>query len=166
MTCQHRTCRLAAVAFFTLALGAVGHEQATWADTPKPSKPARPTIALHCGGAAEDLNVLRKTLEKAPGVKFQADDLKFADFGRDGGLFTSFFTIEMADRSQTDIGAIAKAVSAAPTSKRAIPRRPGQCQRRPAGKIMGRRCQPLGERRQLRPVQASRSHDGASRRWN
>jgi hypothetical protein len=52
-------------------------------------------------------------LAKVPGVKFNADEIKFADFGREGGLFTSFFTIELADRSKTDVGAVAKAVAAA-----------------------------------------------------
>lgn len=82
------------------------------------AKPARPRIALHCGGAKEDLKILRETLEKIPGVKFKAEELKFADFGRDGGLFTSFFAIEIADLAKTDIGAIAKAVAAADTSKK------------------------------------------------
>ena len=62
--------------------------------------------------------VLRETLAKVPGVKFKADDVKFADFGRDGGKFTQFLTIEMTDLTKTDIGAIAKAVAAANTSKK------------------------------------------------
>jgi hypothetical protein len=87
------------------------------ADDSKAAKPAKPTIALLAGGAKEDLALFREILEKAP-VKFQAEDLKYADFGRDGGTFTSFLSIEIADLGKTDIGAIAKSVSAANTSKK------------------------------------------------
>ena len=82
------------------------------------ARSARPTIALLSGGAENDLNVLRETLQKLPGIKFKADEMKYADFGRDGGMFTSFFQIEMSDRSKTDIGAVGKAVAAANTSKK------------------------------------------------
>jgi hypothetical protein len=84
----------------------------------EPAKSAAPKVAIHCGGAAEDLKVLRETLAKVPGVKFKADEIKLADFGRDGGKFTSFFAVEIADLAKTDIGAIAKAVAAADTSKK------------------------------------------------
>ncbi|MCI0682778.1 MAG: hypothetical protein L0Y71_11815 [Gemmataceae bacterium] len=84
----------------------------------KPGKGARPKVAMLAGGADNDLKVLRETLQKVPGIKFKADDLKYADFGRDGGLYTSFFEIELMDRSKTDIGAVAKAVAAANTSKK------------------------------------------------
>jgi hypothetical protein len=76
-------------------------------------KGGRPKVAVLTGGADKDLKTLRDALAKAPGVKFNADEIKLADFGRDGGTFTSFFTIELADRSKTDIGAVAKAVAAA-----------------------------------------------------
>lgn len=82
------------------------------------AKPARPMIALHSGGTADDLKVLRETLAKVPGIKFKADEIKIADFGRDGGRFTSFFTIEIEDLAKTDVGAIAKSVAAADTSKK------------------------------------------------
>ena len=82
------------------------------------ARPAKPMVSLLSGGAEQDLKVLRETLEKIPGIKFKPDEIKFADFGRDGGLFTSFFAIEIADLAKTDIGAIAKAVAAANTSKK------------------------------------------------
>ena len=85
------------------------------ADDPKP---ARPTIALLVGGADGDLKVLRDTLGTVPGLTFKADDLKFADFGRDGGLFTGFLPVEIADLGKADVGAIGKAVAAADTSKK------------------------------------------------
>lgn len=88
------------------------------ADEPKPARPAKPTIALLAGGADNDLKVLRAVLEKNAQIKFKADDLKYADFGREGGKFTSFLSIEVADLGKTDIGAIAKAVAAADTSKK------------------------------------------------
>jgi hypothetical protein len=81
-------------------------------------KPARPTIAIFAGGAADDIKLLRQTLEKLPGVKFQADDLKFSDFRRDGGNFTDFMAVEITDLGTTDIGAIAKAVASANTSSK------------------------------------------------
>lgn len=81
-------------------------------------KPAKPTVAVLVGGADGDLKVLRDTLEKVPGVKFKANELQFADFGRDGGLFTNFFAIDIADLAKTDIGAIARAVAGANTSKK------------------------------------------------
>ena len=83
-------------------------------------KGARPKVAVLTSGAKEDLKTLRDILAKTPGVKFKVDEIKFADFGRDGGLFTSFFTLELTDRSKTDIGAVAKAV-AAPLSKKDRP---------------------------------------------
>lgn len=82
------------------------------------AKPAKPKVSIHSGGAKEDLKVLRETLEKIPGVKFKADEMKLADFGRDGGLFTSFLPLEIADLAKTDIGMIAKAVAGADTSKK------------------------------------------------
>jgi hypothetical protein len=91
-----------------------------FADEPKAAKPAKPTIAILVGGAKEDLGVLKETLEKLPGVKFKADDLKLADFGKGGGKFTIFLTIEIADLAKCDIGTIAKALAAANTSKMEI----------------------------------------------
>jgi hypothetical protein len=93
------------------------------ADQPKPAgaadaTPARPTIAVLTGGAREDLKVLRETLSKVPGIKFKADEIQFADFGREEGLFTGFFTIDITDLAKTDIGAIARDVAAANTSKK------------------------------------------------
>jgi len=93
------------------------------ADEPKQAKtadakPATLTVSILTGGAADDLKVLRETLEKIPGIKFKADDLKYADFGKEGGKFTQFLSIEIVDIAKTDIGAIAKAVSAANTSKK------------------------------------------------
>jgi hypothetical protein len=85
---------------------------------------ARPKVAVLTGGAEKDLKTLRETLTKTTGVKFNADEIKFADFGRDGGLFTSFFTIELADRSKTDIGAVAKAVAAAKLAPKERKERP------------------------------------------
>jgi hypothetical protein len=111
---------IVAPAMLLLSAGPVLLAPAARADDPKPprAKPAKPKVALLCGGADEDLKALRETLEKVPGIKFQADEIKFADFGRDGGLFTSFFVIDIADLATTDIGAIAKAVSSANTSKK------------------------------------------------
>jgi hypothetical protein len=82
------------------------------------AKPAKPTLALFACGTDEDLKVIRETLGKIDGVKFKADDIKFGDFRRDGGVFTSFFAIEIADLAKTDIGAIAKAIATANTSKK------------------------------------------------
>jgi hypothetical protein len=119
--------RLAPVAVIAALLASLaGPEpltQPAFADDPKPAKgadarPARPTVAVLVGGADADLKVLRETLEKVPGIKFKADDIKFADFGRDGGLFTGFFAVDIADLVKTDIGAIAKAVAGANTSKK------------------------------------------------
>ncbi len=90
----------------------------TFAGGAGPAKTVRPTIAIHSGGAEDDLKVLRETLKKVPDVKFKAEEVQFADFGRDGGMFTKFLQIEMADHTKTDIGAIAKAVAAASTSKK------------------------------------------------
>jgi hypothetical protein len=84
----------------------------------KTATPAKLTLALLCGGDEQDLNVFRATLQKVPGIKFEANEIRFADFGREGGKFTSFFAIELADRAKTDIGAVAKAVAAANTSKK------------------------------------------------
>jgi hypothetical protein len=98
--------------------GLVAFGPPLFADGSKSARPAKPTVALLVGGAKEDLDVLRATFEKVPSIKFKADDIKYADWGRDGGTFTSFFAIEIADLAKTDIGAIAKAVSAANTSKK------------------------------------------------
>lgn len=87
---------------------------AGWADP----KPARPTIAMFAGGAESDATVLRDTLAKVPGVKFKADELKFGDFKRDGGLFTGFLPIEITDLGKGDVGTIGKAVAAADTSRK------------------------------------------------
>ena len=81
-------------------------------------RPVTPKVALLTGGAAEDLKVLREVLEKTPGVKFKAEEIQYSDFGKEGGMFTSFFPLEITDRSKTDIGAIAKAVAEANTSKK------------------------------------------------
>jgi hypothetical protein len=82
------------------------------------AKPAKPTLALFAGGADGDVPILREALQKNPGVQFKADDLKFGDFRRDGGVFTEFLPVEIADLSRTDIGAIGKAVASANTSKK------------------------------------------------
>lgn len=87
----------------------------------KAAKSAKLTLAVLCGAAEEDLKVLRETLTKVPGIKFNADEIRFADWGRDGGKFTSFFAIEMTDRAKTDIGSIAKAVAAMNTSNKDRP---------------------------------------------
>ena len=84
----------------------------------KRAKPARPVIAVHTGGSAEDLKGLRTVLEKIPNVTFKSGDLKFSDFGRDGGLYTGFITLEMKDLNKTDVGTIGKAAAAADTSKK------------------------------------------------
>jgi hypothetical protein len=110
-----RPFRLATLALLVVIAGSVQYAQSTRADD---AKPAYPTIALHCGGAAEDLKLLRETLEKVAGIRFQGDELKYADFGRGEGLFTKFLTLEVADLAKTDIGTLAKAVSAANTSKK------------------------------------------------
>lgn len=99
-------------------VGLIIATQAAVAVEPKAAKPAKPTIAVLVGGAKEDLGILREILEKLPGVKFMADEIKYADFGRDGGTFTSFFAIEIADLAKTEIGAIAKSLAAANTSKK------------------------------------------------
>lgn len=88
------------------------------ADEPKPTKPAKPTVALFAGGSEEDLKVFRETLGKVPGVKFKSEDVKFGDFKREGGLVTGFLPIEITDLSKADIGAVARAVSAANTSRK------------------------------------------------
>ena len=124
MTFLSRPFRTTGVPAVLLALtGSLLFTQPARADDPKPAKaadakPAKPTVAVLVGGADSDLKVLRETLEKVPGIKFKADEIKFADFGRDGGTFTSFFAIEIADLAKTDIGAIAKAVASANTSKK------------------------------------------------
>src|SRR5262245_28136369 len=110
-----RPFRLATLALLVVIAGSVQHEQSTRADD---AKPAYPTIALHCGGAAEDLKLLRQTLEKVAGLRFNGDEMKYSDFGRGEGLFTKFLTLEVADLAKTDIGTLAKAVSAANTSKK------------------------------------------------
>jgi hypothetical protein len=105
-------------AVFLLTAGSVLITPSVLADDPKPAKPARPKVAVFAGGANDDLKVLRETLEKLPNLKFKADEIQFGDFKRDGGLFTSFFTLEITNLDKTDIGAIAKAVAAANTSKK------------------------------------------------
>jgi hypothetical protein len=85
-------------------------------------RPASPVIALLAGGTPEDLQNLRDTLSKVPGVKFKADEVQYGDFGRDGGLFTRFFTLEMSDLAKTDIGAIARVAANTDQKK---PLRPG-----------------------------------------
>jgi hypothetical protein len=82
------------------------------------ARPAKPKAAIFAGGTNEDLKMIREALGKIPGIKVKADEIQFGDFRRDGGVFTSFFTIEIADLGKTDVGAIAKAVSAANTSKK------------------------------------------------
>jgi hypothetical protein len=114
---SHRLIRPCAVAWTALAMAA-GHGLSIPTARADDPKPARPTIALLVGGADGDLKVLRETLGKIPGLTFKADDLKFADFGRDGGLFTGFLPVEIADLGKVDVGAIAKAVAAADTSKK------------------------------------------------
>jgi hypothetical protein len=116
----HRFDRACAAVLPPLALAAsLGVPTPTaHADDPKPARPARPTIALLVGGADGDLKVLRETLEKVPGLTFKVDDLKFADFGRDDALFTGFLLVEIADPGKAGVGAIAKTVAAADTSKK------------------------------------------------
>lgn len=108
MTCRQRL-SLIATAAVLLMQSMIGHSGVKDSG----AKGARPKVAVLTGGAEKHLKTLRDTLAKVPAVKFNADEIKFADFGREGGLFTSFFTIELADRSKTDIGAVAKAVAAA-----------------------------------------------------
>ncbi len=110
--------RLAVLAFVALFVLTVGPDALTRFARADDAKPAKPTVAVLVGGADADLKVLREILEKVPGIKFKADEIKFADFGRDGGMFTSFFAVEIADLAKTEIGAIAKAVAAANTSKK------------------------------------------------
>jgi hypothetical protein len=121
----HRLLPAAAVlpALFIVTVGPTLLTESVRAAGPQPvrgasAKPAKPKIVLFAGGADADVKVLRDTLEKVPGIKFKADELKFGDFARDGGLHTEFFTIEIADLAKTDIGAIAKAVASANTSKK------------------------------------------------
>ena len=113
MTFPIRLFRAAAVVLpvFVLTAGPGPLARPAGADDPKPATPARPTVAILAGGADGDLKVLREDLGKVPGVKFKADDVKYADFGRDGGLFTGFFPIELTNLATTDIGAVAKAVA-------------------------------------------------------
>jgi outer membrane protein assembly factor BamB len=92
-----------------------------WCFTQEPGKAAKAVklnLSLLSGGAKEDLDALRDALKKVAGIKFNADDIQFADFGRDGGTFTRFFSVEIPDRAKTDLGAIAKVVAAANTSKK------------------------------------------------
>lgn len=115
--------KVAASAVFAFTVAAVLITQTVHADEPKATKisdarPVKPKLALFAGGTDEDLKVLKETLGKVPGVKFKADEVRFGDFRRDGGVFTSFFTIEIADLAKTDVGAIAKAVTAANTSNK------------------------------------------------
>jgi hypothetical protein len=107
--------RLATLALLVVIAGSARYVQSIRADD---AKPAKPTVALHCGGAAEDLKVLRETLEKVAGIQLKADEMKYSDFGRGEGLFTKFLTIEIADLAKTDIGTLAKAVSSAKTSNK------------------------------------------------
>jgi len=110
-----RPFRLATLALLVVIAGSVQHEQSTRADD---AKPANPTIALHCGGAVEDLKLLRETLDKVAGIRFNGGEIKYSDFGRGEGLFTKFLSLEVADLAKTDIGTLAKAVSEANTSKK------------------------------------------------
>lgn len=89
-------------------------------ETKPKATPARPKVTMLSGGADGDLKVLRQTLAKLPGVSFKADEIKFGDFKRDGGLVTSFFTLDIADIAKADIGAIAKAVAGANTSRKDV----------------------------------------------
>jgi hypothetical protein len=110
-----------ALASIALFIGFLTHS--VHADDTKPSKPvdktpAKPTIALFVGGADGDLKLLQVTFEKLQGVKFKPEELKFGDFKRDGGQFTSFLPIEITDLTKTDIGTMAKAVASANTSNK------------------------------------------------
>jgi hypothetical protein len=74
---------------------------------------ARVKVAVFTGGVDADLKALRGALAKFPGVKFGADEIKFSDFKRDGGLFVEPFFIEFTDLAKTDAGEIARAVASA-----------------------------------------------------
>jgi hypothetical protein len=78
---------------------------------------AKVKIAVFAGGADSDLKELRKTLASFPTLKFDASEIKFSDFKRDGGLFVEPTLVEFADLAKTDVGFVAKAVAGAKLSK-------------------------------------------------
>lgn len=76
------------------------------------------TVAMFAGGTEEDAKVLQQGLEKLPGVKLAEKPVRFGDFRRDGGGFTAFVPLEIADLAKTDVGAMGKTVATAETSHR------------------------------------------------
>jgi hypothetical protein len=78
---------------------------------------AKVKVAVLTGGVDADLKALRAALAKLPSVKFSADEVKFSDFKRDGGLFVEPFFIEFTDLAKTDAGEIARTIAGAKLTK-------------------------------------------------
>jgi hypothetical protein len=78
---------------------------------------AKVKIAVLTGGVDADLKALRTTLASFPAVKLEANELKFGDLKRDGGLFVEPALVEFTDLGKTDVGEVAKAVAGAKLSK-------------------------------------------------
>jgi hypothetical protein len=110
---------MASLVLLLVALGLVAHMPAPAAATQDKAgpMPAKVKIAVFTGGVDADLAALRKTLATFPALKYDANELKFGDFKRDGGLFVSPTLIEFNDLAKTDVGAVAKAVAGAKLSK-------------------------------------------------
>lgn len=87
--------------------------------TQENKKPVRAQvkIAVFTGGIDADLKALRTTLAKFQSLKFDANDVKFGDFKRDGGLFVQPIDVQFTDLGKTDVGEVAKAVAEAKLSK-------------------------------------------------
>lgn len=78
---------------------------------------AKVNVAVLTGGVDADLKVLQKTLASFAAVKLDANELKFGDFKRDGGLFVAPTLFEFTDLARTDVGAVAKAIADSKLSK-------------------------------------------------
>jgi hypothetical protein len=78
---------------------------------------AQVKIAVFTGGVESDLKALRVALAKFPTLKFDAKELKFSDFKRDGGLFVEPTQFEFTDLGKSDVGEVAKAIVEAKLSK-------------------------------------------------
>jgi len=100
------------LALGVLALGQSRLTERTLAGQAEPAKATKVTIQLR--GAINDKSVeaLRAALKQVKGIKFNPDNIQK---GEEPKFFTNAFTIEIADISKTDIGAVAKAAAEADT---------------------------------------------------
>jgi len=78
---------------------------------------AKVKIAVFTGGVEADLQALRTALASLPSVRFDAKELKFSDFKRDGGLFVEPVLFGFTDLAKTDVGEVAKAIAGANLTK-------------------------------------------------